>query len=140
MRYEVPQFIEEETKIIGPLSIRQFFIFLGGLVVSFIFFFMFELWLWLLLTVLLFAALSILSFAKVNGRPMSALVLHAARYLWSPRLYLWQKAGLKPEEFFKEEKEKPKSELSELERIEKEKKSKTLTPEKIKDLARELDK
>ena len=91
MRFEVPQFIEVEDKIVGPLTWKQF-IYLaggGGLVVA----------LYLNLPFLLFALFGIpigafagfLAFHKVNNRPFSIFLESAINYLRKSKLYLWRK-------------------------------------------------
>lgn len=137
MEYQVPQFIEEETKIVGPLTLKQFFIFLGAGIVSFIFFFLFKPWLWLILTFILAVVTVGLSFGKVHGRPAADVVLHALKFFWQPRLYLWKKAGVKPEELLVG-RAKPEAKPATTPRPTTE--PKVLTPEKIKELAKQLNK
>lgn len=134
--FQVPQFIEEETKIIGPLTLRQFFIFMGAGIVSFIFFFLFQTWLWLILTFFLGIIVVGLSFGKVHGRPASDIAVHALKFFWQPRMYLWKKQPIKAEELYAQ-KEKP---AAPAEKVAKKEETKILTPEKIKELARELNK
>ena len=71
MQYAVPQFTDVEDKLIGPLTLKQFFVVLatGGLVLFFwtilglsVFFFLFA-----LPTALLGLGLA---FGKFNGRPV----------------------------------------------------------------------
>jgi len=134
--FQVPQFIEEETKIIGPLTLRQFFIFMGAGIVSFVFFFIFQTWLWALLTFFLAIVVIGLSFGKVHGRPASDIAVHALKFFWQPRLYLWKKQPLKAEELYTK-KEKPSAPSAE-QPVKKEE-TKVLTPEKIKELAKQLN-
>jgi len=133
MRYEVPQFIEEETKIIGPLSFRQFFLFLAGVVFSFILFFIFKPWLWFIFSVLLFGIMAVLAFGKYQGRPLSAIFFNIFRFFWQPRRAVWKKEALKAEGLYK--KEPPESRPPPVQP----KKTADLTPEKIKELAKKLD-
>lgn len=135
MRYEVPQFIEEEMKIIGPLSIRQFFLFLAAMLLSFVFFFLFQVWLWAILTLILFGVISILAFGKMHGRPMSTVALHALRYFWSPRRYLWKREALKAGEMYKRKTPAEEKTMA----PQKKKAEEPLTPERIKELAKRLD-
>jgi len=131
MEYQVPQFIEEETKIIGPLSLKQFFIFMAAGIVSFLFFFFLDFLPWFILTLFLLIVTAILALGKVHGRPASTVALHALRYFWKPRLFLWTKPAMKPEELFVKEKETKGAEPK--------KEAKVLTPEKIKELAQHLN-
>jgi len=134
-QYEVPQFIEEETKLIGPFSVRQFLLYLGALVVSFIFWVIFEPWLWIFLSVILFGSISILAFGKVHGRPMSAIFVSAVRFFWNPKRYIWKKETPAAEDIYvKRTISKPTPSLTQ-----EKTKQKALTPEKIRELAKQLD-
>ncbi len=92
MRFEVPQFIEIEDKIIGPFTWRQFVYVAGGggAVVL--------LYLWNLPTVLfLLVAFPIaglagaLAFYPVNNRPFSLFLESVFNYIFSKKLYLWRR-------------------------------------------------
>lgn len=91
MRFEVPQFIEIEDKIIGPLTWRQFVYIAGGvgilvvlyITLPFIFFIFFGLPL---------GGLSFtLAFHKVNNRPFSAFLESFFNYMRKNKLYFWKK-------------------------------------------------
>jgi len=86
MQYSVPQFVEVEDKIIGPLTLKQFLIVLaGGLVV-------FTLWQIFKASIVFFVAVlpivvvvAGLAFGKFNGRPFLANVVDLARYFLSSK-------------------------------------------------------
>ena len=93
MQFQVPQFIDIEDKIIGPLTIKQFLYLLGG---GFALVF-----LWMRLTLGFFIIVSVpvvlfslaLAFYKVNGRSLIHYLGSLILYLLKPRLYLWKKRG-----------------------------------------------
>lgn len=92
MQFQVPQFIETEARIIGPLTLKQFgYIAVAG-VLSFISFFFFTITFWAILTALFAIAAAGLAFVKYNGQPLPRIIAYAFRYLWKPRFFLWQKA------------------------------------------------
>lgn len=90
MEYQVPQFIEVENKIIGPLTLRQF-IYLAGAaglcIVSFVY-------LPIVFAVLIalpvagFAAA--LAFYKVNGKPFVEVIEAGFNYYTRAKLFLWK--------------------------------------------------
>jgi hypothetical protein len=92
MQYSVPQFIDVQDKIIGPMTITQFLYILAGAGTLFVY--------WLLApsiqvflipavpTLGLFAALA---FAKVNGRNFSAFLWSAIQYVLRPKIRLWRR-------------------------------------------------
>ncbi len=92
MRFEVPQFIEIEDKIVGPFTWRQFVYIAGGtgLLVT----------LWFILdSIILFALIGLpigalagsLAFQKVNNRPFSIFLEALFSYITRHKLYLWRK-------------------------------------------------
>ena len=90
-RYQVPQFIEVESKVFGPLTIRQFLYLVGGGGVVFIFSLFLPLILWMLLGIPVVGFAIALAFYKVNNRPFLSVVTSALRYYSSTKLFLWQK-------------------------------------------------
>ena len=84
MQFQVPQFIETEDKIIGPLTLRQFIYIAIGATISAILFFVLQPWLWLIVTFVLMATSVSLAFIKINGRSMSVFAQSAFGYIWSP--------------------------------------------------------
>ena len=90
MQFQVPQFLDVEDKIFGPLTLKQFLYLAGAGGASFIFFFVFQTWLWVVVTVLVGIIALGLAFGRFNGRPAIYLFLSAAKYAWQPKLYLWQ--------------------------------------------------
>jgi hypothetical protein len=91
MRFEVPQFIEIEDKIIGPLTWKQFVYLAGGagiliilyLTLPFVFFAVFGL--------PLGALAASLAFHRINNRPFSAFLESFVSYFTKTKLYLWRK-------------------------------------------------
>lgn len=90
MQYQVPQFIEIEDKIFGPLTLKQF-IYLagaGGVCLACYTLLQFYLTVLVSLPVVIFALA--LAFYKVNDRPFIVTVEHAFIYFFSTKLYLWK--------------------------------------------------
>lgn len=137
MDYQVPQFIEEETKIVGPLTFKQFFIFFGAGITSFIIYFLFETWLWAIFTSVIAVATIGISFGRIRGRPVSGIILQALKFFWEPRFYIWKKPSFSAEELFVEKEKKVAKPATAPTQTAT---SKVLTPEKIKELAQQLDK
>lgn len=90
MQFQVPQFLDVEDKIFGPLTLKQFLYLAGAGALSFILFFALEEWLWITFTVLLGAIAGSLAFVKYNGRPLVYMLMHALKFAWQPKMYLWQ--------------------------------------------------
>ncbi len=96
MRFQVPQFIEVEDKIFGPLTIKQFIYLLGGAGLSFIVYnFIGNLYISALfiLPILVFALA--LAFYKVNSKPFINVIEAAFNYYVRSKLYIWKKVDKK---------------------------------------------
>lgn len=91
MRFGVPQFIEVEEKVFGPLTFKQA-VYLGGACgVILILFTRTNFFLTILIGLpVLIGALS-LGFGTANGRPLVATVYAAFRYTTRNKLYLWKR-------------------------------------------------
>ncbi|MFA5954834.1 MAG: PrgI family protein [Patescibacteria group bacterium] len=90
-QFVVPQFIDEESHILGPISVRQFLIML---VVGFIIFLSYRLADFSLFLVLTFFSVIIgvtIAFVRVNGRPFHYFLLNLIQTLRRPRLRVWRK-------------------------------------------------
>jgi hypothetical protein len=100
MKFQVPQFIEVEDKIFGPLTIKQFVYVAGGAGLSYIIYnyvsrLSFILAIILVAPVIAFALA--LAFYKVNNRAFINVVESAFKYLFSNKLYIWKKRDRVPE-------------------------------------------
>ena len=99
MNFQVPQYIEVEDKIFGPLTFRQFAYLAGGAGVSFIIFAYIRnlsTVLAIILMIPVIAFFAALAFVKINGRPMIVALEAASRYFTASRLYLWKRSAVKP--------------------------------------------
>jgi len=107
MRFIVPQFIDIEPKIIGPITPRQFLIlvFTGGLI--FICYKLSDFTLFVIEAIILFILGGTFAFLKINGQPVHYFLLHLLQTLRKPKLRVWCKEGKVPKEVvLKEKKEK----------------------------------
>ena len=96
MRYQVPQFIEIEDKIIGPLTIKQFVYLAGGAGMSFIIYTYLPFYLALLLIVIVIPLALALAFYKVNHKPFIDFLESAFLFYTKQNLYIWKREEKKP--------------------------------------------
>ncbi len=89
MQYQVPQFIDIEDRIIGPLTLKQFMYLAGAAAVMLISWFLFTFWFWFLTSIPVVAFALALAFFKVNGRPFIFFIFSFFAYIFRPRLYVW---------------------------------------------------
>ncbi|HVV15186.1 MAG TPA: PrgI family protein [Candidatus Paceibacterota bacterium] len=95
MRYQVPQFIEIEDKIFGPLTLKQFIYLAGGGGLCLIFFSLLPLYLTFILSIPVIVFAAALAFYQVNGRPFIVVLEHAFGYMFGHKLYLWKQREAK---------------------------------------------
>ena len=90
MQYQVPQFIELEDKIFGPLTLKQFIYIAGAGGVCLVFFTLLPIYITIILgtPVILFGLA--LAFYEVNGRPFIVALEHGFSYFFGAKLYLWK--------------------------------------------------
>lgn len=90
-QFPVPQFIDRETRLLGPLTVRQTIIF--GVIGVILFTLYFVINVYLLVTVgAVFVAFGlVLAFLKINGRPLSAFLFSYLGYFINPKRYIWSK-------------------------------------------------
>lgn len=97
MRFQVPQFIDIEDKIFGPLTIKQFIYIAGGAGLSFILFRFLPLILVIPLIIIVLGLSLALAFYQVNNKPLIYIIQSAVGYFFSDKLYLWKKKDKAPE-------------------------------------------
>ena len=90
-QFIVPQFIDVENKILGPITVRQFVIFLIGFGIIVLVFRMAEFWMAAIVSVLIFALTGTFAFLKINGRPFHFLLLNMLQTVRKPILRTWHK-------------------------------------------------
>ena len=97
MRFQVPQFIEVEDKIFGPLTLKQFIYMAGGGGLSFLIYITTNsLWISVLPIVAIMALSSSLAFYKINKRPLINVLESAFKFYLGNKLYLWKKINKAP--------------------------------------------
>jgi len=92
MKFQVPQFIDTEDKIFGPLSFKEFAYIAGGCGLSYILYRFIPSFLFALLfivPVIGFAAA--LAFYKPNNKPFIEMVQSALAFSMGNKLYIWKK-------------------------------------------------
>ena len=89
-QYQVPQFIDVEDKIIGPLTLKQFLYLLAGLFIAMIIRTIFIPILAYIIDFFVLAGSAALAFYKPGGVPLPKIIRGALSYFMKPRLYIWK--------------------------------------------------
>ncbi len=130
MRFQVPQFIEVEDKVFGPLTVKQFIYLAGGGGLTYLIYafipFLFAL---ILIPIIVVGAL-LLAFYKINERPFIYTLESAVKFYTGNKLYIWKKT---------QPKQTPPQEKPLQTHINQVSQTPTLSESKLKDLAWSLD-
>src|SRR3989338_2125747 len=95
MQFQVPQFIEVEDKIFGPLTFKQFIYIGGGLGASYILFRILPIYLAGPLIAVVGGLAAGLAFFQLNGRPFILGLESGFFFLVRNKLYLWNNTSKK---------------------------------------------
>ncbi len=88
-QFTVPQFIDVESKIIGPITVRQFIIFLIGGIIIAISYRLFDFALFVAISVIVFLLAIIFAFIKINGQAFHLFFLSLTQTLKRPKIRTW---------------------------------------------------
>jgi hypothetical protein len=91
MRYELPQFIDVEDKLFGPLTFKQFIYLLGGGAICYICYTLFPLSVAVFFIVPVGALSAALAFYRLNTRPFIEVLQNFVSYTFKPKSFLWKR-------------------------------------------------
>jgi len=132
-KYIVPQFIDIENKILGPITVRQFVTIAVGGVLMFISYKLSDFSLFLILSGVIALFIILVGFIKFNGLPFHIFILNIIATYKKPMLRVWLKQYEKPQK----ESEKDKKKRKETEKVFIPKKS--VSSEKLSELSLIID-
>ncbi len=91
MRHTLPQFIEHEPKIVGPLTFKQFiFVGIAG-AICFVLYFSAPFYVFLIACIFLGAGALALAFVKIGGRSLPVILGNFLKFNLTPKIYIWRK-------------------------------------------------
>lgn len=90
-QFVVPQFIDVEDKVIGPITVRQFIILLVGAGLIFISYKLADFALFLVEGVFILLITIVIAFVKINGRPIHYFLLNIIQTSMRAKIRVWQK-------------------------------------------------
>ena len=103
MEFSIPQFIEKEAKIVGPLTFKQFAFFGLAVLISVALFFLLPRLVFFILGPILVVGAAALAFYKKEGVPLPDLIIGFFSFLFKTKIYLWKKKGVPPKFLSKED-------------------------------------
>ena len=90
-RFVVPQFIDSEDKILGPITVRQFFILMAATFILFIEYSILQLLYFILAAVLTGGVAVVFAFVRINGQPFHIFFVNFLQTMTRSRLRVWHK-------------------------------------------------
>ncbi len=90
-QFVVPQFIDVEVKVLGPINVRQFIIMLAAVLLGALFYPLVDMSLFILIFIVILGVAAIFAFAKVNGRPIHYFLLNFLQTSVSTKIRVWYK-------------------------------------------------
>lgn len=90
-QFLVPQFIDVEDKIIGPITVRQFVLVIIAIVIAAIEYRLLSFVVFLPVGLITVGIAAILAFARVNGRPVHFFLLNFVQTIKRPFVRVWNK-------------------------------------------------
>lgn len=90
-KYVVPQFIDVENKIIGPITVRQFVVLMATAMIQFVTYKLTDFTLFVVLAIIELGIGGMIAFAKINGQPFHYFLLNVLQTTRKPKLRVWDK-------------------------------------------------
>jgi hypothetical protein len=103
-KFIVPQFIDSEDKIWGPITVRQFVTILVGALFEFVAYKMADMSLFILESVFIIVFVIVIAFVKINGAPFHVFALNFIETFKKAKIRVWHKEYM-PTAEFKDKKE-----------------------------------
>ncbi len=95
MEYQVPQFIEVEDKVVGPLTLKQFIYITGAGGLCIVIFAYLPFIFAVLLAIPMAALAAALAFYKINGKPFVNVLEAGFNYYTRSKFFLWKHQDMK---------------------------------------------
>ncbi len=91
MMFSVPQFIDVEDKIAGPLTWRQLLWMIGMGAVLLLMFSVFDAQLFFVIAIPVVMLFIALAFYRPNGIPLAIFIFHSILFLFRPKIAVWER-------------------------------------------------
>lgn len=104
-QFLVPQFIDVESKILGPITVRQFVIMVVSIGMIFIYYKALDFSAFLFATIITLVISAAFAFLKINGTLFHFFILNVLQTTMRPSLRIWEKESKSNKEVSKEQAE-----------------------------------
>lgn len=93
MRYQVPQFVDIEDKIIGPLTLKQFIVYMVTIMLLVPVYLATDMSLFITLAIPVLGLAALFAHFKLHGRSLFTIIGHAATFVRRGQLFVWRRVG-----------------------------------------------
>ena len=93
-QYPIPQFIEEEGRIVFFLTFRQFFLLVGGGAFCLILFYSLPFWIFVAIAIPSLLIIAAIAFLKIDNESIVSIFLHFIGFSIGQKNYIWRKKEL----------------------------------------------
>lgn len=90
-QYSVPQFIQEEGKIVFFLTFRQFFLLVGGGALSFLLYYTIPIAISIPAAIFIMLVVSLIAFLKINNESIIQVIINFVKFSIGQKNYTWQR-------------------------------------------------
>lgn len=91
MRYQVPQFVDVEDKIIGPFTLKQFLIYMTAGMSLVPIYLLTDLSLFITLALPTIGIAAAFAHIKINGKSLFVTIINAVNYFTKSQVYVWRR-------------------------------------------------
>jgi hypothetical protein len=91
MQFKVPQFLDIEDKIFGPLTFREFVYLAGGAGLCFVVYKLLGIWFGAIPILIIAGFALALTFYRPNNKPFINMIESGFKYFTQSKLYIWKK-------------------------------------------------
>lgn len=91
MRFQVPQFVEIEDKIIGPFTLKQFLIYFSAVLILIPIYLFSDLSLFITIAIPIVGVAALFAHYRPNGKPLSIFISNIITFMLSSQLYTWHR-------------------------------------------------
>lgn len=103
MRFQVPQFVDIEDKIIGPFTLKQFLTYVVAAMLLVPVYIYSDLSLFITISLPVLGIAAVFAHLKIYGRSFSQVTFSAFSYVLKGQLYVWRRKKDKPLKIIDEE-------------------------------------
>lgn len=91
MKFQVPQFIETETKLIGPFTLKQFLWIGSGGAMLFLCFLILPRFVFFIVAIPIGGLFAGMAFVRINGTPLMNYMLYGLNFILNPKQFIFKK-------------------------------------------------